>query len=68
MIFPTEKSRKAFGEIKSVAGEVFEEALAGLSPEQRRMTILGLTTIVENLSAAETPAETQMRLSKGSAS
>jgi MarR family transcriptional regulator, transcriptional regulator for hemolysin len=65
-IFPTEKSRKTFGEVKAVAGEVYEEALAGLSPEQRRATIHGLSTIVDNLSAA--PAETQPRLSKGSAS
>ncbi len=68
MIFPTEKSRKTFGEVKAIAGEVFEEALAGLSPEERRATIHGLSTIVDNLSAAETPAETQFRLSKGSAS
>jgi DNA-binding MarR family transcriptional regulator len=65
-IFPTEKSRKTFGEVKAVAGEVYEEALAGLSPEQRRATIRGLSTIVDNLSA--TPAETQPRLSKASAS
>jgi MarR family transcriptional regulator, transcriptional regulator for hemolysin len=65
-IFPTEKSRRTFGEVKAVAGEVYEEALAGLSPDQRRATIRGLSTIVDNLSAA--PAETQPRLSKGSAS
>ena len=35
MIFPTDKSREAYGEIKSLAGEVYEEALAGLSPRRR---------------------------------
>ena len=34
MIFPTEKSRMAFAAIKSVAGDVYEEALAGLSDER----------------------------------
>ena len=42
MIFPTDKSRDAFASIKSVAGEVYEEALAGLDrgraahPDRRR--------------------------------
>ena len=67
MIFPTEKSRKTFGEVKGVAVEVYEEALAGLSLEERRVTIQGLSRIVENLSGAEAPAETQPRLSKVSA-
>jgi len=67
MIFPTAKSRKTFGEVKGVAGEVYEEALAGLSPEERRVTIQGLIRIVENLSAVEAPTETQLRVSKGSA-
>ena len=39
MIFPTDKSRKTFGEVKSVAGEVYEQAMAGLSAEQRRALI-----------------------------
>ncbi len=67
MIFPTDKSRKAFGEVKGVAVEVFEQAMAGLSHEERRATIHGLTTIVENLSAAEAAAETELNASKGSA-
>ena len=36
MIFPTDKSRDAFAAIKSVAGEVYDEALAGLSAEETR--------------------------------
>ena len=34
MIFPTDKSRSAFAAVKSVAGDVYEEALAGLSAER----------------------------------
>jgi MarR family transcriptional regulator for hemolysin len=50
MIFPTDKSREAFGDAKSVAGEVFEQALEGLSHEERQTLIHGLTTVVSNLS------------------
>ncbi|MGI6851067.1 MarR family winged helix-turn-helix transcriptional regulator [Mesorhizobium sp. 1B3] len=56
MIFPTAKSRDAFAEVKSMAGEVYEEALAGLPAPIRRATIEGLTAIVNNLSEADTPA------------
>ncbi|MGE0847648.1 MAG: MarR family winged helix-turn-helix transcriptional regulator [Flavobacteriaceae bacterium] len=52
-IYPTDKSRAAFAEIKSVAGEVYEEALAGLTPEQRAFLIDGLDRIVANLSDGE---------------
>lgn len=55
MIFPTDKSRAAFAEVKSMAGEVYEDALAGLSPEARKATIDGLIRIVDNLSDGETP-------------
>jgi MarR family transcriptional regulator for hemolysin len=56
LIFPTDKSREAYGKVKSMAGEVYEAALAGLSPEARRATIEGLKTIAINLSDGETPA------------
>lgn len=65
MIFPTDKSRDAFGAIKSVAGEVFEQALAGLSQEQRQTVLLGLKTIVHNLSDGE--ASCQHNDEKGAA-
>jgi MarR family transcriptional regulator for hemolysin len=59
MIFPTDKSRSAFVAIKSVAGDVYEEAVSGLTGEQRRMLIGGLARIVENLSDGETPSAEQ---------
>ena len=52
-IFPTERSLAAFGAIKGVAGEVYEEALAGLSGEARKALIQGLTALVDNLSDGE---------------
>lgn len=56
IVFPTVKSRDAFAEVRGMAGEVYEEALAGLSPETRKATIQGLTAIVSNLSDPETAA------------
>ena len=56
LIFPTDRSREAYGKVKSMAGEVYQAALAGLSLEARRATIDGLKAIVDNLSAGETPA------------
>ena len=58
MIFPTDKSRKAFTAIKSIAGEIYDEALIGLSDRERRALIGGLEKLVENLSVGEaSPAE-----------
>lgn len=53
MIFPTDKALEAFSKVKAVAGEVYERALNGLSPEERLATVHGLRTIVDNLSAGE---------------
>lgn len=65
IIFPTDKSKAAFAQIKSVAGDVYEEAMAGLSQEERLATIQGLSAIVNNLSAGEVPADCQTNLSRG---
>lgn len=54
MIFPTAKSREAYARVKGIAGEVYEQSLAGIPPESRRALIKGLETIVENLSDGET--------------
>lgn len=53
MIFPTDKSRETFAAIKSVAGEVYEEALKGLSADARRAIVHGLSAIIGNLSDDE---------------
>ncbi len=52
-IYPTAKSRAAYAKVKSLAGEVYEEALAGLSPEARRALVGGLARVIDNLSDGE---------------
>jgi len=54
MIFPTAKASAAYAEVKSLAGEVYEESLVGVSPEDRRVLIRALDTIVQNLADGET--------------
>lgn len=53
MVFPTTKSRDAFAEIKGMAGEVYADALRGLSADEQGMLVHGLSTIVSNLSDDE---------------
>jgi DNA-binding MarR family transcriptional regulator len=67
MIFPTEKSREAFAAIRSVAGEVYERALADLTGEERRILVKGLNTIVANLSDGETQTSAETGTPKGNA-
>ena len=55
-VHPTEKARKAYATVKSLAGEVYEEALTGLSAEQRRTLIVCLDKIAENLADEEVPS------------
>ena len=56
MIFPTDKSRQAFAAIKSVAGDVYDAALAGLTADEKRALVKGLTAIITNLSDGEIPS------------
>lgn len=53
MIFPTDKSREAFAEIKGVAGEVYDVALLGLDDAEKRTLIKALNTIITNMSDGE---------------
>ena len=53
MIFPTEKASAAYADVKSLAGEVYEESLTGVPPQERRMLIRVLDTIVQNLTDGE---------------
>ena len=65
LIFPTDKSRTTFAAIKSVAGEVYETALSGLTALERQALMNGLATVVANLSASETLTDQQ--IAKGAA-
>jgi len=53
-VYPTPRAREAYASVKSMAGDVYEEALAGLSRDQRRTLIVCLDKIVENLGDGET--------------
>ncbi len=50
MVFPTAKSRDAFAEIKGMAGDVYADALRGLSADEQHILVRGLSTIISNLS------------------
>lgn len=66
-IHPTDMSRKVFGEVKSLAGEVYDEGLAGLTLDQRATLIAGLETIIRNFSEADRLAEEELKRREGSA-
>ena len=67
MIFPTDKSRQAFAAIKSVAGDVYDAALAGLTADEKRVLVKALTAIITNLAEGETPAGEPTNTPKGNA-
>lgn len=68
IIFPTDKSREAFAAIKSVAGEVYDVALAGLSADEKQTLIKALNTIISNLSDSDMQAAEQPTDEKGKTS
>jgi DNA-binding MarR family transcriptional regulator len=67
MIFPTEKASAAYADVKSLAGEVYEESLSGVSPEDRRALIRVLDAIVQNLTDSETSSLEKMKNAEGAA-
>ena len=66
MIFPTPKASEAYAKIKSMAGEVYEESLFGVSPEARRVLITALEAMVENL-ADDEPSSDRNKSTEGAA-
>ena len=66
-IHPTGKALEAYGEIKSHASEVYEEALVGISEDARAALIKSLDAMIENLSDGETAATPQQSSSQGAA-
>ncbi|CDX44674.1 Transcriptional regulator, MarR family [Mesorhizobium sp. ORS 3359] len=67
MIFPTEKASAAYADVKSLAGEVYEESLTGISPEERRILIRVLDTIVQNLTDGEASSLEKIKSREGAA-
>ena len=53
LVFPTPKALEAFANFKPVADEVYAEALAGISPDQRNQLLDALGSIVSNLASVE---------------
>ncbi|MBN9218410.1 MAG: MarR family transcriptional regulator [Mesorhizobium sp.] len=67
MIFPTEKASAAYADVKSLAGEVYEESLSGVSQEDRRLLIRVLDAIVQNLTDGEASSLEKMKSAEGAA-
>lgn len=56
-IFLTDLGREAFFYVKSFAGEVTEEAFAGISKSDRKIIMQGLERVIENLSNSVTSSQ-----------
>lgn len=52
LVMPTERARAVHAEIRAMADEVYGEALAGLSPDQRGALLGGLAQVIANLNEA----------------
>lgn len=58
LVLPTDKALDAYAGIKSIADDVYAEALAGLDARETEILIAGLTAIIRNLSAGDCAAPT----------
>jgi MarR family transcriptional regulator for hemolysin len=67
MIFPTAKASAAYAEVKSLAGEVYEESLVGVPPEDRRVLIRALDAMAQNLGDGDTASSEKVEPAKGAA-
>lgn len=52
LVMPTDRARAVHAEIRAMADEVYGEALAGLTPEQRLALLGGLSRVIANLNEA----------------
>lgn len=66
LLKPSEKAIGAFAEVKAVAGEIYDQALEGLSAEEREILIRGLALVAANLTKTER-AEAEQAEMKGPA-
>ena len=60
LVIPTEKARAVHAEIRAMADEVYDEALAGLSAERRAGLLSALVQVVDNLNEAAGRAEQEI--------
>ncbi|MCF1710918.1 MarR family transcriptional regulator [Tabrizicola sp. J26] len=61
VIVPTERALKAFETVHGVAGEVYAEALAGLSDPEKAALVKALNIIIENLTGEEAACAARTR-------
>lgn len=57
LVVPTRKATQAYEELRGMSESVFEEALHGIPPADRKLLIAALTTIVSNLSGPSQPED-----------
>ncbi|MER9326965.1 MarR family transcriptional regulator [Mesorhizobium sp. M0152] len=67
MIFPTAKASAAYAEVKSLAGEVYEDSLVGVSPEDRGVLIRALDTMARNLAEDDASSDEKIKNAEGAA-
>ncbi|WP_187973283.1 MarR family winged helix-turn-helix transcriptional regulator [Aquibium microcysteis] len=53
VIYATGKARDAFGEVKGMVEDIYEEAMAGLSPEARQQLLASLEQVRTNVADGE---------------
>ena len=53
LVLPTIKALQAFDHIKTIANDVYGDAMSGLTPDEKRILMTGLTTIITNLALTE---------------
>ena len=61
MVVATEKAHEYKTDLRAMAGEVFEEAMAGIDPASRETVLHGLATISENLTHSLSNSTTAMK-------
>ena len=57
----------AYAEVKSLAGEVYEESLVGVSLEDRRVLIRALDAMAQNLGDGDPPSDDKIKSTEGAA-
>ncbi len=53
MVYPTDKTRRTYAEIRGIGDELYGEAMAGMSDTERQALLDALRIVVENLSGEE---------------
>ena len=67
MIFPTAKASAAYAEVKSLAVEVYEQSLVGVSPEDRRVLLRALDVMAQNLADGDSLSDEKIKNTEGAA-